>query len=144
MRHEELPSKLFLDLGTTSPKLVPGFGALPEGLRREPGGRQTPSPGRQPWDKPTNGSPPCQGRQTSPLAGFKSGWGGLRFPGLLPWAGGLPPSGLGVSACGRSSPAGTPDYADHDRIWEMTLSEEEFLRRFLRHVLSDGFVRIRY
>ncbi|HEX3526329.1 MAG TPA: IS91 family transposase [Thermoanaerobaculia bacterium] len=37
------------------------------------------------------------------------------------------------------------DYADHDRIREMTLSgEEEFLRRFLLHVLPDRFVRIRY
>ena len=36
------------------------------------------------------------------------------------------------------------DYADHDRIREMTLSGEEFLRRFLLHVLPDRFVRIRY
>jgi hypothetical protein len=36
------------------------------------------------------------------------------------------------------------DYADHDRIQEMTLSGEEFLRRFLLHVLPDRFVRIRY
>jgi hypothetical protein len=36
------------------------------------------------------------------------------------------------------------DYADHDRLREMTLSGEEFLRRFLLHVLPDRFVRIRY
>jgi hypothetical protein len=36
------------------------------------------------------------------------------------------------------------DYADHDRMREMTLSGEEFLRRFLLHVLPDRFVRIRY
>jgi hypothetical protein len=36
------------------------------------------------------------------------------------------------------------DYADHDRRREMTLSGEEFLRRFLLHVLPDRFVRIRY
>ena len=36
------------------------------------------------------------------------------------------------------------DYADQDRIREMTLSGEEFLRRFLLHVLPDRFVRIRY
>jgi hypothetical protein len=36
------------------------------------------------------------------------------------------------------------DYADQERIREMTLSGEEFLRRFLLHVLPDRFVRIRY
>lgn len=36
------------------------------------------------------------------------------------------------------------DYADHDRRREMTLTGEEFLRRFLLHVLPDRFVRIRY
>jgi Putative transposase len=36
------------------------------------------------------------------------------------------------------------DYADHDRLREMTLSGEEFLPRFLLHVLPDRFVRIRY
>jgi hypothetical protein len=36
------------------------------------------------------------------------------------------------------------DYADHDQMREMTLSGEEFLRRFLLHVLPDRFVRIRY
>jgi hypothetical protein len=35
-------------------------------------------------------------------------------------------------------------YADHHRMREMTLSGEEFLRRFLLHVLPDRFVRIRY
>jgi hypothetical protein len=30
------------------------------------------------------------------------------------------------------------DYADHDRMREMTLSGEEFLRRFLLHVLPEG------
>lgn len=32
------------------------------------------------------------------------------------------------------------NYADPDRIREMTLSGEEFLRRFLLHVLHDRFV----
>jgi putative transposase len=36
------------------------------------------------------------------------------------------------------------DYADHERLREMTLTGEEFLRRFLLHVLPDRFVRIRY
>jgi hypothetical protein len=36
------------------------------------------------------------------------------------------------------------DYAQGQRIREMTLSGEEFLRRFLLHVLPDRFVRIRY
>ena len=36
------------------------------------------------------------------------------------------------------------DYADHDRRREMTLPGEEFLRRFVLHVLPDRFVRIRY
>lgn len=36
------------------------------------------------------------------------------------------------------------DYRDHDRQKTMTLSAEEFLRRFLIHVLPDGFQRIRY
>src|SRR4029079_1617858 len=31
-----------------------------------------------------------------------------------------------------------------DRIREMTLSGEEFLRRFVLHVLPERFVRIRY
>ena len=36
------------------------------------------------------------------------------------------------------------DYADHNRHREMTLTGEEFLHRFLLHVLPDRFVRIRY
>lgn len=36
------------------------------------------------------------------------------------------------------------DYADGNRTKEMTLEAEEFLRRFLLHVLPDRFVRIRY
>jgi len=36
------------------------------------------------------------------------------------------------------------DYAQGQRLREMTLSGEEFLRRFLLHVLPDRFVRIRY
>ncbi len=36
------------------------------------------------------------------------------------------------------------DYADGNRIKQMTLSAEEFLRRFLLHVLPKGFVRIRH
>lgn len=36
------------------------------------------------------------------------------------------------------------DYAQGQRIREMTLSGEEFLRRFLLHVLPERFVRIRY
>lgn len=36
------------------------------------------------------------------------------------------------------------DYADGNRIKLMTLPVEEFLRRFLMHVLPDRFVRIRY
>lgn len=36
------------------------------------------------------------------------------------------------------------DYADGDRPKVMALSAEEFLRRFLLHVVPRGFVRIRY
>jgi hypothetical protein len=36
------------------------------------------------------------------------------------------------------------DYADDHQIKEMRLSSEEFLRRFLLHVLPKGFVRIRH
>jgi hypothetical protein len=36
------------------------------------------------------------------------------------------------------------DYRDTHRQKKMTLSAEEFIRRFLIHVLPDGFQRIRY
>jgi hypothetical protein len=36
------------------------------------------------------------------------------------------------------------DYANHDKRRTMTLTHEEFLRRFLQHVLPKGFPRIRY
>ena len=36
------------------------------------------------------------------------------------------------------------DYRDHDRQKIITLSAEEFIRRFLIHVLPEGFQRIRY
>jgi hypothetical protein len=36
------------------------------------------------------------------------------------------------------------DYAHHSKRRTMTLSHEEFLRRFLQHVLPRGFPRIRY
>ncbi len=36
------------------------------------------------------------------------------------------------------------DYADGDRIKVMELDIDEFLRRFLLHVVPDGFVRIRH
>jgi hypothetical protein len=36
------------------------------------------------------------------------------------------------------------DYADNNRVKEMTLSTGEFIRRFLLHILPKGFVRIRY
>jgi len=36
------------------------------------------------------------------------------------------------------------DYAHHNQQRTMTLSHEEFLRRFLEHVLPRGFPRIRY
>jgi ribosomal protein S18 len=36
------------------------------------------------------------------------------------------------------------DYADHNATKEMTLSAQEFLRRFLLHVLPRGFMRIRH
>jgi hypothetical protein len=36
------------------------------------------------------------------------------------------------------------DYADHDRPKVMALAAEEFLRRFLLHVLPRGFMRIRH
>jgi hypothetical protein len=36
------------------------------------------------------------------------------------------------------------DYAHHSKCRTMTLTHEEFLRRFLHHVLPKGFPRIRY
>ena len=36
------------------------------------------------------------------------------------------------------------DYADHDRVKIMTLQVDEFLRRFLLHVVPRGFMRIRH
>jgi Putative transposase/Transposase zinc-binding domain len=36
------------------------------------------------------------------------------------------------------------DYADHDRVKVMTLDVDEFLRRFLLHVVPRGFMRIRH
>jgi hypothetical protein len=36
------------------------------------------------------------------------------------------------------------DYGDANRIKQMTLSAEEFIRRFLLHVLPKGFVRMRH
>jgi Putative transposase/Transposase zinc-binding domain len=36
------------------------------------------------------------------------------------------------------------DYARHNKCRKMTLTHEEFLRRFLQHVLPRGFPRIRY
>src|SRR6202050_4771385 len=36
------------------------------------------------------------------------------------------------------------DYAHHNRRRVMSLTHEEFLRRFLQHVLPKGFPRIRY
>ena len=36
------------------------------------------------------------------------------------------------------------DYADGDRVKIMTLAAEEFIRRFLLHVVPSGFVRIRH
>jgi hypothetical protein len=36
------------------------------------------------------------------------------------------------------------DYADGDKKKTMTLDAHEFIRRFLLHVLPDGFVKIRY
>jgi hypothetical protein len=36
------------------------------------------------------------------------------------------------------------DYADHHRVKIMTLETDEFLRRFLLHVVPRGFMRIRH
>lgn len=36
------------------------------------------------------------------------------------------------------------DYADNDKVKPMTVEANEFIRRFLLHVLPDGFVKIRY
>jgi hypothetical protein len=36
------------------------------------------------------------------------------------------------------------DYAHHRKSRSMTLTHEEFLRRFFQHVLPTGFPRIRY
>jgi hypothetical protein len=36
------------------------------------------------------------------------------------------------------------DYADDHRSKTMTLSAEEFLRRFVQHVLPKGFVKVRH
>jgi len=36
------------------------------------------------------------------------------------------------------------DYADHDRVKILTLEADEFLRRFLLHIVPRGFMRIRH
>jgi hypothetical protein len=36
------------------------------------------------------------------------------------------------------------DYADHDRVKVLTLTADEFLRRFLLHIVPRGFMRIRH
>ena len=36
------------------------------------------------------------------------------------------------------------DYADHDRVKILTLETDEFLRRFLLHIVPRGFLRIRH
>ena len=36
------------------------------------------------------------------------------------------------------------NYADHDRVKILTLDTDEFLRRFLLHVVPRGFMRIRH
>lgn len=36
------------------------------------------------------------------------------------------------------------DYRDHDKRKVMQLKSDEFIRRFLQHVLPDGFMRIRH
>ena len=36
------------------------------------------------------------------------------------------------------------DYADHDQQKTLTLSTDEFLRRFLLHILPSGFMRLRH
>ena len=36
------------------------------------------------------------------------------------------------------------DYRDHNQQKSMTLTAEEFIRRFLIHVLPPGFQRLRY
>lgn len=36
------------------------------------------------------------------------------------------------------------DYADHAHIKSMTLTGQEFLRRFLQHILPTGFVKVRH
>lgn len=36
------------------------------------------------------------------------------------------------------------DYADHDRVKILTLETDEFLRRFLLHIVPRGFMRIRH
>lgn len=36
------------------------------------------------------------------------------------------------------------DYKDGDKVKEMTIRTEEFIRRFLLHILPDNFVKIRY
>lgn len=36
------------------------------------------------------------------------------------------------------------DYKDENKVKEMEVSAEEFIRRFLLHILPDGFMKIRY
>ena len=35
------------------------------------------------------------------------------------------------------------DYSDHNKIKTMTVTADEFIRRFLIHILPDGFIRLR-
>jgi len=49
-----------------------------------------------------------------------------------------------VSVCNNAVSFRWKDYAHHSRKRTLTISPEEFLRRFLQHVLPKGFPRIRY
>jgi hypothetical protein len=49
-----------------------------------------------------------------------------------------------VSLCEGQVTFRYKDYADDQRSKTMTLSAEEFLRRFVQHVLPKGFVKIRH
>jgi hypothetical protein len=51
---------------------------------------------------------------------------------------------LGIDTHNQSVTFAYKDYRQHGRRREMTLPAHEFLRRFLFHILPDGFVKVRY
>ena len=98
--------------------------------------------------------PPCLCSAMWPERKLPSGWSmpSAPSPGLsrssttwaaIPTAWRSPITACSISKTIRSA-FEWKDYRDGGQVKTMTLSADEFIRRFLLHVLPDGFQRIRY